>query len=103
MVDGDGRLIPGSFCDTLYLEQAFEQDQAFFLKTVGSLNAAQMQYMLEEKPYTFSRDEDFFKLAQGTLDYAEVLLSTLAPHEILVERSFLDGFRQRQCLCSHHG
>ncbi|MBQ6958181.1 MAG: DNA mismatch repair protein MutS [Bacteroidales bacterium] len=36
-----------------------------------------------------------FKLAQGTLDYAEVLLSTLAPHEILVERSFLDGFRQR--------
>ena len=38
-----------------------------------------------------------FKLAQGTLDYAEVLLSTLAPHEILVERSFLDGFRQRFC------
>lgn len=36
-----------------------------------------------------------FKLAQGTLDYAEVLLSTLAPHEILIERSFLDGFRQR--------
>ena len=36
-----------------------------------------------------------FKLAQGTLDYAEVLLSTLAPHEILVERSFLAGFRQR--------
>lgn len=66
MVDGDGRLIPGSFCDTLYLEQAFEQDQAFFLKTIGSLNAAQMQYMLEEKPYTFSRDEDFFKLARET-------------------------------------
>ena len=36
-----------------------------------------------------------FRLAQGTLDYAEVLLSTLAPHEILVERSFQDGFRQR--------
>ena len=66
MVDEDGRLVPGSFCDTTYLEQAFEQDQAFFLKTVGGLNAAQMQYVLEEKPYTFERDEDFFKLAQET-------------------------------------
>ena len=36
-----------------------------------------------------------FKLAQGTLDYAEVLLSTLAPHEVLVERSFVEGFRKR--------
>jgi len=36
-----------------------------------------------------------FKVAQGSLDYAEVLLGTLAPHEILVERSFVDGFRQR--------
>ncbi len=66
MVDEDGRLVPGSFCDTTYLEQAFEQDQAFFLKTVGGLNASQMQYLLEEKPYTFERDEEFFKLAQET-------------------------------------
>ena len=36
-----------------------------------------------------------FRVAQGSLDYAETLLGTLAPHEILVERSFLDGFRQR--------
>lgn len=63
-LDENGRLIPGSFCDSTYLEQAFEQDQAFFLKTVGGLNAAQMQYLLEEKPYTFERDEEFFKLAQ---------------------------------------
>ena len=36
-----------------------------------------------------------FKLAQGSLDYAEMLLGTLMPHEILVERSFADGFRSR--------
>ena len=36
-----------------------------------------------------------FRLTQGSLEYADVLLSTMAPHEILVERSFLDGFRQR--------
>ena len=36
-----------------------------------------------------------FKVAQGSLDYAEMLLGTMAPHEILVERSFADGFRQR--------
>ena len=36
-----------------------------------------------------------FKMAQGSLDYADVLLGTMAPREILVERSFSDGFRQR--------
>ena len=36
-----------------------------------------------------------FRLTQGSLEYADVLLNTMAPHEILVERSFLDGFRQR--------
>ena len=36
-----------------------------------------------------------FRVAQGSLDYIEVLLSDFAPKEILVERSFLDGFRRR--------
>ena len=36
-----------------------------------------------------------FKLAQGSLDYVEMLLGTLAPHEVLVERSYADGFRSR--------
>ena len=35
-----------------------------------------------------------FKLAQGSLDYAGMLLGTMNPREILVERSFVDGFRQ---------
>ena len=36
-----------------------------------------------------------FKVAQGSLDYADVLLGTMAPREILLERTFVDGFRQR--------
>ena len=36
-----------------------------------------------------------FKLAQGSLDYVEMLLGTLGPHEVLVERSYADGFRSR--------
>ena len=36
-----------------------------------------------------------FKVAQGSLDYIQVLLGTMAPHEVLVERSYLEGFRQR--------
>ena len=36
-----------------------------------------------------------FKVAQGSLDYADILLGTLAPREILLERSYVEGFRQR--------
>ena len=36
-----------------------------------------------------------FKAAQGTFEYIDLLLGTMAPKEILVERSFLEGFRQR--------
>ena len=36
-----------------------------------------------------------FKVAQGSLDYADVLLGTMAPREILLERTFVEGFRQR--------
>ncbi len=36
-----------------------------------------------------------FKVAQGSLDYADVLLGTMMPREILLERTFVEGFRQR--------
>jgi len=36
-----------------------------------------------------------FKVAQGSLDYIEVLLSDMAPKEILLERSYIEGFRKR--------
>ena len=36
-----------------------------------------------------------FKVAEGSMEYVDVLLSDLAPKEILVERSYVDGFRSR--------
>ena len=54
---------PVSACDHAYLEQAFENDQAFFLKTIGSLNIAEIRYTLEEKPFNMSPDTEFRKTA----------------------------------------
>lgn len=36
-----------------------------------------------------------FSAAQGSLDYIDVLLGNMSPKEILVERSYTDGFRKR--------
>lgn len=36
-----------------------------------------------------------FKVAEGSMDYLDVLLSDMDPKEVLVERSFIDGFRNR--------
>lgn len=63
-VDGSGKLVPFSFCDHAYLEQAFNNDQAFFLKTIGGLNAAEMHYAIEEKPYQMLPDAEFIKAAE---------------------------------------
>ncbi|MBQ4284937.1 MAG: hypothetical protein II720_00590 [Bacteroidales bacterium] len=57
-IDADGRLIPSSFCARWYLEQAFENDPAFFLKTIGSQDSAQMHYILVEKPRSKMTDND---------------------------------------------
>lgn len=42
----DGNIEPASACDYEYLEGAFNNDQAFFLKTIGSVNTAEMQQLL---------------------------------------------------------
>ncbi|MBR5055648.1 MAG: hypothetical protein IKX03_00475, partial [Bacteroidales bacterium] len=34
-----------------------------------------------------------FRIAEGSMDYIDILLSDLAPKEFLVERSYVDGFR----------
>lgn len=64
LLDSNGHLVPSSICDTDYLEQAFNHDQAFFLKTVGALNAAQMQELLEDAPYRMLSDSEFFKVIE---------------------------------------
>ena len=46
MLDRNDRLVPVSCCDYVYLESAFLQDQTFFLKTIGTVNPAEMEQKL---------------------------------------------------------
>lgn len=65
-LDGDGCLIPSSFCDTAYLEQVFNGDQAFFLKTIGGMNSAEMHSKLVEQPRNRYPDSEFYKFVNET-------------------------------------
>lgn len=60
IIDSDGHLIPDSFCDTEYLEQAFNQDQAFFIRIIGTLNVAEMREKLVDAPRTLLPDSEAF-------------------------------------------
>ena len=66
LVDEDGRLIPKSICDFEYLEQAFEHDQTYFLKTIGGQNSAEMRHKLVEAPRHMLTDNEFLKIAEET-------------------------------------
>jgi len=61
LVDTSGALVPESFCDSAYLEQVFNHDQVFFIRTIGSLNSAEMKQKLIDAPRTMMKDTDFYK------------------------------------------
>ena len=46
LLDQDGHLVPVTCCDWQYQEAAFGNDQAFFLKIIGSVNYAEMEQKL---------------------------------------------------------
>lgn len=46
IVNADGGIEPASACDYAYLESAFGYDQSFFLKTIGTVNVAEMRQRL---------------------------------------------------------
>ena len=60
-LDGKGHLVPYSICDHVYLEKVFNGDPAYYLKTIGGVNVAEMRYLLEEKPYVMQSDSEFYK------------------------------------------
>lgn len=62
----DGLLIPKSWCDSEYLEQAFEYDPSYFLRTIGGVNSAQMHELLIDNPRTRLQDGEFLKYAEQT-------------------------------------
>lgn len=65
----DGELEPASACDHAYLESAFGNDQAFFLRTIGTVNMAEMQQKLVDNPRQRQNDSEMLKtigdIAQG--------------------------------------
>jgi len=69
LVDSDGDLIPSSFCDTEYLEQAFNHDPAFWLKTIGALNPAEMEEKLVDAPRRMLPDSEFYKVVADTVEH----------------------------------
>lgn len=58
-LDADGHLVPVSCCDWKYLESAFGGDQAFFLKSIGTVNCAEMEQKLVYNMRTRRRDSEF--------------------------------------------
>jgi REP element-mobilizing transposase RayT len=68
LVDADGCLIPESFCDTDYLEQAFNYDQVYFIRTIGEVNVAEMRQRLVDGPRTLRNDDEVLKDAAAEAD-----------------------------------
>ena len=68
LLDKNNQLIPGSICDKEYLEQVFHHDPAFWLKTIGALNSAEMEEKLVEAPRRMLPDSEFYKVVADTAD-----------------------------------
>ena len=66
-LDGQNHLIPDSFCDTAYLEQAFNEDPAYWLKTIGGVNPAEMEEKLVDGPRRMLPDSEFLKVVSDTV------------------------------------
>ena len=58
-LDRDGHLVPVTCCDWQYQEAAFGHDQAFFLKTVGTVNCAEMEQKLVHNHRSMRSDAAF--------------------------------------------
>ena len=67
-VNADGGVEPASACDYEYLESAFDHDQAFFLKVVGSLNPAEMRQKLVLNSRTRQTDAEMSSVVNNLAD-----------------------------------
>ena len=61
LVDAEGRLVPESFCDAEYLEQAFGYNQVYYIRTIGEVNVAEMRQRLVDAPRTMHTDGEVLK------------------------------------------
>lgn len=68
LIDPEGDIMPECFCDIEYLEQAFNHDPAFWLKTIGTLNPAEMEEKLVDAPRRMLPDSEFYKVVTDIVD-----------------------------------
>ena len=61
VVNERDELEPESFCDKEYLEQAFNRDETFFYKSVGTVNVSEMTQRLVVTPRKMKTDAEFLK------------------------------------------
>lgn len=58
-LDRNGHLIPDTCVDADYLESAFSNDQAFYMKTIGTVNCAEIEQKLITNMRVWRPDSDF--------------------------------------------
>ena len=68
IVNEYGSVEPASACDYRYLESAFGNDQAYFLKMIGSLNVAEMTQKLEINGRTRQSDSHMIAIVKNLAD-----------------------------------
>lgn len=59
LLNADDELEPASFCDWKYLEDAFLNDQAYFLRLIGGVNTAELNERLVVAPRTRRNGQEF--------------------------------------------
>ena len=65
LVNAEGELEPASACDHEYLESAFGYDQAYFLRTIGTVNMAEMHQKLVDNPRQRQNDTEMLKTIES--------------------------------------
>lgn len=59
LLDRDGHLVHATCCDWAYAESAFNDDEAFFMKTIGTVNCAEMEQKLVHNHRSMRPDSEF--------------------------------------------
>ena len=67
-INANDELEPVSACDCGYLEAAFNHDQAYFLKTIGTVNMTEMQQKLVDGPRRRQNDSEMYKTIDNISD-----------------------------------
>ena len=61
VLNSENELEPWSFCDSAYLEEAFNRDQAFFFRLLGTVSTAEMIQKTQIAPREMKTDAEFCK------------------------------------------